>query len=105
MITGYRVMKLLLIPLKVRPAIISWPVSYTHLDVYKRQVFIGQQDEAVILVFAQVVLLAAACFKAESLDVRIPLLVGIIKDCRCLLYTSCPIDGVLRAMSLYRKVV
>ena len=55
------------------------PAEY---DFQSGIVFIGQQDEAVILVFAQVVLLAAACFKAESLDVRIPLLVGIIKDCR-----------------------
>ncbi len=38
------------------------PAEY---DFQSGIVFIGQQDEAVILVFAQVVLLAAACFKSR----------------------------------------
>ena len=39
---------------------------------------VGQQDEAVILVFAQIVLLTVGTFEAETFQVRVILLVGII---------------------------
>ena len=39
---------------------------------------VGQQDEAVILVFAQIVLLTVGTFEAETFQVRVVLLVGII---------------------------
>jgi len=51
------------------------PAEY---DFQSGVVFIGQQDEAVILVFAQIVLLTVGTFEAETFQVRVILLVGII---------------------------
>ena len=44
-----------------------------------RVALICQQNEAAVLVFSQVVLLAGGCLEAETLDVRIVLLVGIVE--------------------------
>ena len=43
-------------------------------------IFVSQQNEAAVFILAQIVLLAVARLKAETLDVGIALLVGIIED-------------------------
>ena len=48
-------------------------------DFQTRIAFVRQQDEAVVLVFAQIILFACGCLEAETLDVRIVLLVGIVE--------------------------
>ena len=55
---------------------LSCPPKY---DFQTRIVLVGQQDQTVVLIFSQVVLFTVGGLKTETFQIRIILLVGIVK--------------------------